>query len=109
MSSVSREQIREMVARALQEVMTDDQSVRAAIASLSVQAETSVLPKEYVAPWTGQTYPAAHPSQFQFNVTEDTRPRSPADEKLEFTASQSCSIEKNKPCDHCGMCRSLGF
>jgi len=30
-------------------------------------------------------------------------------ELLELAEPSACSIEKSKPCDHCGMCKSLGF
>ena len=28
---------------------------------------------------------------------------------LELADGKACTIEKNKPCDQCSMCRSLGF
>jgi hypothetical protein len=48
----------------------------------------------------------AHPSRQQFDIKEATIS---AGDLLEFVESKLCSIEKNKPCDHCGMCRNLGF
>jgi hypothetical protein len=68
-----------------------------------VLAETG--PAYYTAPWTGVEY-EAHPSRGQFNIDEATTTSS---NLLEFVESKGCSIEKDKSCDHCGMCRSLGF
>jgi hypothetical protein len=59
----------------------------------------------YYAPWTGVEY-ESHPSRQQFNIKEAT---TSINEMLEFVESKLCSIEKNKPCDQCGLCRSLGF
>jgi len=59
----------------------------------------------YYAPWTGVEY-EAHPSRQQFNIGEATVSTG---DLLEFAELKLCSIEKNKPCDQCGMCRSLGF
>ena len=67
--------------------------------------EAQPSPSVYHAPWTGVEY-EAHPSREQFNISEATLN---ASELLAFVESKLCSIEKNKPCDHCGMCRSLGF
>lgn len=69
------------------------------------ESEDSQSPSAYYAPWTGVEY-ETHPSRQQFDVQEATIS---AGELLEFVESKLCSIEKNKPCDHCGMCRSLGF
>jgi len=69
------------------------------------QPENSRSPSTYNAPWTGVEY-EAHPSRQQFNVKEATVSTS---NLLEFVESTLCSIEKNKPCDQCGLCRSLGF
>lgn len=81
--------------------------VRQALTGLNVEAlsENPLSPSAYYAPWTGMEY-AAHPSRQQFEVQEATIS---ASDLLEFVESKLCSIEKNKPCDHCGMCRSLGF
>jgi hypothetical protein len=81
--------------------------VRQALTDLNVEApsESPRSPSIYYAPWTGMEY-EAHPSRQQFDVNEATIP---ASDLLEFVESKLCSIEKNKPCDHCGMCRSLGF
>ena len=67
--------------------------------------ENSRSPSAYYAPWTGVEY-EAHPSRQQFNIGEATLSTS---DLLEFAELKLCSIEKNKPCDQCGMCRSLGF
>jgi hypothetical protein len=69
------------------------------------EPETSRSPSTYYAPWTGVEY-EAHPSRHQFNIKEATVSTS---DLLEFVESKLCSIEKNKPCDQCGLCRSLGF
>lgn len=81
--------------------------VRQALTELNVEApsENPRSPSTYYAPWTGVEY-EAHPSRQQFDVQEATIS---ANDLLEFVESKLCSIEKNKPCDHCGMCRSLGF
>lgn len=108
MPSVSREQVREIVARALQEMMAENAAVREAVAGLAAPDQATSAPAQYTAPWTGQTYAARHPSQFQFNVTEGAL-QGRTGEMLDFIETKLCSIEKNKACDHCGMCRSLGF
>ncbi|HKC87811.1 MAG TPA: hypothetical protein VKG02_17640 [Blastocatellia bacterium] len=69
------------------------------------EPENSRSPSTYYAPWTGVEY-EAHPSRQQFNIKEATVSTS---NLLEFVESTLCSIEKNKPCDQCGLCRSLGF
>jgi hypothetical protein len=81
--------------------------VRQALSESAVAAasETPRSPSAYYAPWTGVEY-EAHPSRQQFNIGEATVSIS---DLLEFAEAGACSIEKNKPCDHCGMCRSLGF
>lgn len=81
--------------------------VRQALTELNVEApsENPRYPSAYYAPWTGVEY-EAHPSRQQFDVQEATIS---ANDLLEFVESKLCSIENNKPCDHCGMCRSLGF
>jgi hypothetical protein len=66
-------------------------------------------PVEYYAPWTGTTFnssPPTHPSQEQFNIVEAT---DGVRELVDFLEAQRCTIEKDKPCDHCGACRTLGF
>jgi hypothetical protein len=81
--------------------------VRQALTELNAEAlsETPRSPSVYYAPWTGVEYDA-HPSRQQFDIKEATIS---AGDLLEFVESKLCSIEKNKPCDHCGMCRTLGF
>jgi hypothetical protein len=81
--------------------------VRQALNELNVGAppENPRSPSVYYAPWTGMEY-EAHPSRQQFDIKEATVS---ASDLLEFVESKLCSIEKNKPCDHCGMCRNLGF
>ncbi len=81
--------------------------VRQALTELNVEAPSDNLrsPSAYFAPWTCVEY-EAHPSRQQFDVQEAIIS---ASDLLEFVESNLCSIEKNKPCDHCGMCRSLGF
>ena len=81
--------------------------VRQALTELNVEApsENPSPPSVYYAPWTGVEY-EAHPSRQQFNVKEATISSS---DLLEFVESKLCSIEKNKPCDQCGLCRTLGF
>lgn len=81
--------------------------VRQALAESSVAApaESSKSPSSYFAPWTGVEY-EAHPSREQSDVGEATIS---ASDLIEFVESKLCAIEKNRACDHCGMCRSLGF
>lgn len=81
--------------------------VRQALTELNVDEplENPWSPSVYYAPWTGMEY-EAHPSRQQFDIKEATIS---AGDLLEFVESKLCSIEKNKPCDHCGMCRNLGF
>jgi len=73
--------------------------------SVAAPSEISQSPSSYFAPWTGVEY-EAHSSREQFNIAEATIS---ASDLLEFVESKLCTIEKNKACDHCGMCRSLGF
>jgi hypothetical protein len=81
--------------------------VRQALTELNIEArpESPNSPTAYYAPWTGAEY-EAHPTRQQFNINEATIS---ADDLLEFVESKLCSIEKSKTCDHCGLCRSLGF
>lgn len=66
-------------------------------------------PSAYFAPWTGVSY-ETHPSQQKFNIAEASNQiAAQLGNLLEFSSTQSCTIEKGKPCDQCGMCRSLGF
>lgn len=68
-------------------------------------AEIAQSPTAYTAPWTGVEY-ESHPSRQQFDINEAAVN---IGELIEFAEAQSCSIEQNKSCDHCGLCRSLGF
>lgn len=96
-------------------MMADEDAIRSIIREIVKQALTELYveassgnppsPSAYHAPWTGMEY-EAHPSRQQFDIKEATIP---ASDLLEFVESKICSIEKNKPCDHCGMCRNLGF
>ena len=96
---MDREAIKQIVRQAVQQTL--------AAKSTAPPAADEPASSAYFAPWTGVTYPAEpHPSQDQFNINEATSTRG---ELLEFVAAQGCTIEKNKPCDHCGMCRTLGF
>ena len=81
--------------------------VRQALTQLNVEtpSDTPRPPSAYYAPWTGAEY-EAHPSRQQFDIKEAAIS---SGDLLEFVETKLCSIEKNKACDHCGMCRSLGF
>lgn len=76
------------------------QLVRAA-----VEQALPAQPATYQAPWTGVSYDA-HPSRQQFDISEATDLRR---ELREFVEEQLCTIERNRKCDHCGVCKSLGF
>ena len=76
--------------------------VRQALAE-SIQQPTT--PTTYRAPWTGVSYDA-HPSQQLFNVSKASELKQ---HLLEMVEQQLCTIEKNRACDHCGVCKSLGF
>jgi|RhiMetdeSRZDD1v2_1073273.scaffolds.fasta_scaffold118899_4 hypothetical protein len=91
--------VREIVRQALTEFHRADET------DVAYEPENSRSPSTYYAPWTGVEY-EAHPSRQQFNITEATLS---ASDLLEFVESKLCSIEKNKPCDQCGLCRNLGF
>jgi hypothetical protein len=85
--------------------------VRRALIDLKIDAPPDTSPSSYFAPWTGVEY-EAHPSRHQFDVSEATMNSASvpaASEILEFVETKLCTIEKNRACDHCGMCRSLGF
>lgn len=96
-----RTQIREAVRQALND---------AGVAASPDNGKPS--PKEYFAPWTGASY-EAHPSQQKFDIAEASnlldKQVAQFGNLLELTSAQNCTIEKGKPCDQCGMCRSLGF
>ena len=91
--------VREIVRQALTEVHNAYETEGA------YEPQNSRSPSTYYAPWIGVEY-EAHPSRQQFNIQEATVS---ASDLLEFVESKLCSIEKNKPCDQCGLCRSLGF
>lgn len=58
------------------------------------------------APAPAAPAPDIHPSRQQFNIGEAV---DVVRELVDYLETQQCTIEKDKPCDHCGMCRSLGF
>jgi hypothetical protein len=90
--------------------------VRQALTDLQIEspAEASPSPSAYYAPWTGVEY-ESHPSRSQFDINEASSTVGIAGrtdaigDLIEFVESKLCTIEKNRSCDHCGMCRSLGF
>lgn len=88
------------------------EAVRQALADAGVTSpleSAKPAPAEYIAPWTGVSY-QGHPSQQKFDISEAaTQIAAQLGNLLEFTSPQGCTIEKNKPCDQCSMCRSLGF
>jgi hypothetical protein len=90
---MNRDAIKELVRQALSESLP------------SQSAATPVAPVGYRAPWTGVSY-EPHPSQQQFNVNEASELKQ---QLLEMVEQQLCTIEKNRACDHCGVCKSLGF
>ncbi len=87
--------------------MTDRESIKQIVreALQNALAEQQRAPETYFAPWTGVEY-EAHPSRQQFNINEASIT---VGDLIELAESKLCTIEKNKPCDQCGMCRSLGF
>lgn len=85
--------IREIVRDAVRQVLTESQPAEAS------------SPASFYAPWTGVEY-QSHPSRQLFNISEATITLG---DLLEFVEANKCSVEKDKPCDHCGMCQSLGF
>jgi len=111
--ALSREAVKEIVARIVGQFEN-----QLASAGLATSPQTPApshdqaqpgAPPAYFAPWTGEVYPAAHPSQQQFTLTESPADQSVAHDVLQFTPGQPCVIEKGKPCDQCGSCRVLGF
>lgn len=91
------EEIRELVRAAVRQALAEPAAPPASAAPSG--------PASYSAPWTGVAYDA-HPSRHQFNIQEASLP---AADLIEFLDAKLCTIEKNKPCDQCGMCKSLGF
>jgi hypothetical protein len=85
--------------------MAAEEEIRNIVRDAIRQALSESQPQAYYAPWTGVEY-ESHPSRRQFDINEATIN---IGELLEFVEAQRCSIEKDKPCDHCGMCRNLGF
>jgi hypothetical protein len=79
--------------------------VRDVVRQVLSEAAIGTGPSSYSAPWTGVEY-EAHPSRRQFNIDEAT---TSTGDLLELAEPRACSIEKGRTCDHCGMCRSLGF
>ena len=91
------------------------EAVRQALANSSdiLPDGAKTAPAEYIAPWTGVSY-EAHPSQQKLNIGEassllGSQIADQLGSLLELSSGQNCTIEKGKPCDQCGMCRSLGF
>ena len=80
------------------------QLVRAAVEQTLNQPVTA-QPSTYYAPWTDTAY-EAHPSRQQFDIGEAAESKQ---QLLELVEQQLCTIEKNRACDHCGLCKSLGF
>lgn len=87
--------------------MTNREEIKQLVRAAIEQALPSVTsqPASYQAPWTGVSYDA-HPSRQQFNIGEATDLQR---ELREFVEEQLCTIERNRKCDHCGVCKSLGF
>lgn len=102
MSIINREALKEMVREAIQQALSHSS------ASLSSPESTKPAPPEYFAPWTGIAY-EAHASQQKFNISEASVASLTLSDLLEFVEAKACTIEKNRSCDQCGMCRSLGF
>lgn len=100
---VSREQIREIVADVVGRFEAE------IVAAGTTTSPQPTEPPAFYAPWTGEIYQAAHPSQAQFNLAEATTPAPASRDLLQFASTGQCTIEKGKPCDQCGACRVLGF
>ena len=99
MNTINREALKEMVRDAVRQAISTSAGLP------SPAGTTKPAPPEYLAPWTGVSY-EAHASQQKFNIAEASVTLG---DLLEFVEAKACTIEKNKPCDQCGMCRSLGF
>jgi len=97
---VNREELKAMVREAVQQAMAGTASPQLASGESAKPA-----PPAYFAPWTGIAY-ESHPSQQKLNIAEASVTLG---NLLEFVEAKACTIEKNKACDQCGMCRSLGF
>jgi len=104
------EQMDEKLIQQIADIVMRRLDAKAAGASPSGPTAPTAGPQEYFAPWTATTYLSDnHPSQQLFDVGEATEAQSAVRELVEFLETRECSIEKGKPCDHCGTCRSLGF
>lgn len=71
----------------------------------STQPSTRPVPLTH-SPWlAGVNATLMHPSQEKFGVEEAV-----VSELVDFFEKErACSLETNKPCDHCSMCSSRGF
>lgn len=105
MANHHEDQLRTMIRAAVRQALAEQTSLNPAPNSEPAIESSKPAPAEYFAPWTGVAYDA-HPSQQKFNISEATVTLG---DLLEFVEAKACTIEKNKPCDQCGMCRSLGF
>lgn len=115
MSDNQAETIREMVRRALIEVLGDStlplqasgRASEESIALPSVQAAAiePQSPREYYSPWVGTAY-ESHPTQRL--LIEDSLSGQTGLSSWSVIVGQECPLEK-RPCDDCGRCRSLGF
>jgi hypothetical protein len=82
------------------------QIVRDAVRQFLLESNAvSDPPAAYSAPWTRVEYDA-HPTRQSFPIPEAS---TMLKDLLEFIEPRICSLEPAKPCDSCGMCRSLGF
>jgi hypothetical protein len=117
-----------MVSEELIRQVAEQVALRLASPSSKPEAEQQPVsePVEFEAPWTGETWPSApslnvlavpaqqrtptsHPSEDQFEIDEAVETTAAVNELVEFFESKRCTIEGDKPCDHCGACRRLGF
>ncbi|MEP7270455.1 MAG: hypothetical protein ABI882_03070 [Acidobacteriota bacterium] len=80
------------------------------------QPEPERVAVDYYAPWTGEVFAPSgaraepsHPSQEQFNIGEAAEAAAVVSEMVDFLQMEKCTIEKDKACDHCGICRARGF
>lgn len=91
---INRDEIKQLVKAAVEQTLQAQAS-----------APAQEPPTTYYAPWTGVAY-ESHPSHQQFNLGEASACQP---EILELVEAQLCTIERNRTCDHCGVCKSLGF
>ncbi|MDQ3010661.1 MAG: hypothetical protein M3X11_08185 [Acidobacteriota bacterium] len=101
MNTINREALKEMVRDAVRQAVSNTPAFPLPPSNESIPP----TPSEYFAPWTGVAY-EAHASQQKFNISEASVTLG---DLLEFVETKACTIEKNRLCDQCGMCRSLGF